>query len=310
MKVKKNLKKVIVPLVILLVFAGVYAAQEWYRVDYSQDICEHDEFRRVINNYSDDLFVPTKTSQEWANFRTNPPSNVSISLIDCCVDGHCSGGSWSGSSLLGGRDYPGRCEDGDCNQCRDASDCGSNRETSDYVACGNSTSKCKVTYYYSCSSGDCSYHTSYTSCQDCGTNEECEDGECVPIGCEWGGDWYNVGETVKCSETCSYRDCGYDTFGNGECQDKTKSNSGERTCRSSGSWSSCDADEPSCPSDKCSYDGDCPDEEPDEPECNAGTGYDSMNDCTWNCDSYCEGQSGCSSGSCTEEGRRVSCECR
>ena len=311
MKVKKNLKKAVVPLLlILLVFAGVYAAQEWYRVDYSQDICEHGEFRRVINNYSDDLFVPTKTSQEWSNFRSNPPSNVSVSLIDCCLDGHCSGGSWSGSSLLGGRNYPGRCQNGDCNQCRYAYDCGSDSETSGYEACSNSTTKCKITYSYSCSNGSCSYSTSLTGCQSCGTNEECENGECVPIGCEYNGEWYDVGDTRSCRESCSYNCCGHWASGRGRCQTCSRSNSGVRTCRSSGNWSSCDADEPTCPSNECHSDRDCPDEEPDEPECNAETGYDSMNDCTWNCDSYCEGQSGCSSGSCTEEGRRVLCECR
>ena len=228
MKLSKKILLILPAL--LLAIAGSYAAyQNHYRVEFQKDICEHGEFRRVSSNYSDDLFVPTKTAQEWSNFRSNPPSDVNVDPIDCCSD------------------------------------------------------------------------------DDCGDNEECEDGECVPIGCEHNGEWYDVGETRSCSESCSYYTCGCNRAGgNRSCDSNTKSNSGEKTCRSSGNWSSCDADEPSCPDDDCNGTWvECPsdmcDDDDDEEECNSSQTYADITACEHDCDDWCDGQDGCSSGSCSEE---------
>lgn len=206
---RKKTKIIITILLLALAFLIVYAAQDFYRVQNRSDICEHSYFRRVVNDYADDLFIPTKTASEWSAFRSNYPGNVSLTPIECCIDAHC------------------------------------------------------------------------------GTNEECEDGFCVPIGCERGGTWYPVGHTLICRSCCSYKCCGHWSSGRGRCEDCDRCNRGNTTCRSSGNWSSCDADEPTCPTNECYRDNQC-----DPLSC--AEQYPNYYSSGSHCNSYCrcEGYSG------------------
>jgi hypothetical protein len=53
---------------------------EQYRVNVSQTVAinEHSENFNVTNSCAKDIMVPTKTSNEWLNFRNNKPSCISL----------------------------------------------------------------------------------------------------------------------------------------------------------------------------------------------------------------------------------------
>jgi len=80
---------------ILIFFLSIRVAvaidptEEGYRVGYGQskEIDEHSVCKEVTNNHASglDIFIPTKTSEEWENFCSSPPPGVT--LEDC---GPCS----------------------------------------------------------------------------------------------------------------------------------------------------------------------------------------------------------------------------
>ena len=62
-------------------------------VGQTKQINCHGICKKVTNNCSKTIFVPTKTSSEWSEFRINRPSCVS--LTSCCTVGAiCNYGSW------------------------------------------------------------------------------------------------------------------------------------------------------------------------------------------------------------------------
>ena len=62
-------------------------------VGQTKQINCHGICKKVTNNCSKTIFVPTRTSSEWSEFRINRPSCVSLS--ECCSVGEiCNYGSW------------------------------------------------------------------------------------------------------------------------------------------------------------------------------------------------------------------------
>lgn len=80
--------------VTLLLFAfaiSVYAAVS-YRANVTEtvQVDEHGVCRNVTNNFAiRDVFVPTKLAAEWAAFRGNVPTGVSLSNCVVAVNGSC-----------------------------------------------------------------------------------------------------------------------------------------------------------------------------------------------------------------------------
>ena len=66
-------------------------AAESYQINASQEVTvdEHGVCKKVTNNHSSAIFVPTKTDTEWGAFRTNA---TLIALADCAA-GACTPGS-------------------------------------------------------------------------------------------------------------------------------------------------------------------------------------------------------------------------
>lgn len=79
-----DLKKLaVIPLAFLLFGANSYSVSN----GATQTIDEHGECRKVTNNHASGLaiFVPTKTSGEWASFRNNAPPSVIVAACSCSV---------------------------------------------------------------------------------------------------------------------------------------------------------------------------------------------------------------------------------
>jgi len=135
-------------------------------VGQTKQINCHGVCKKVTNNCSKTIFVPTRTSSEWAEFRSNKPGCVSLS--NCCTD-ECSSGQ---------TDY--RCS-GDWVQKRtcgnyDADSCLEWSSWSNYENCSSKPTDCgygtcssdeRPSWY--CSNGSCKYSCSYdSSCQSGG----------------------------------------------------------------------------------------------------------------------------------------------
>ncbi len=67
------------------IFFGVYAINrfdQWWRVSAhsSTGVSRHDQWtcRKIINSWSKDIFVPTKSDPEWESFVAHTPTNVQI----------------------------------------------------------------------------------------------------------------------------------------------------------------------------------------------------------------------------------------
>lgn len=86
----KLTKKVIIVFFILLALVIIVFAADYYRINSGdgQLIDEHNQCRIVSNGGSNDIFVPTKTSQEWEDFRNNAPGSISFSS---CIQDPCGG---------------------------------------------------------------------------------------------------------------------------------------------------------------------------------------------------------------------------
>lgn len=100
MKLSKQLYTLGFLLIFLLTFSLVHAlgtTNTGHRVDKSTvaEIDEWGECRNVDNNSTNDYFVPTKTAQEWSNFRavadTNSLPGISTSACKTCDDVNIGG---------------------------------------------------------------------------------------------------------------------------------------------------------------------------------------------------------------------------
>ncbi len=92
---------------ILTIFTDhrVVLAEDYYQVTKNggeQQINKHGECRKVKNNRTDhDIFVPVKTANEWLEFRTHPPANVTFSVCSsllpdgelCAMGSECASGN-------------------------------------------------------------------------------------------------------------------------------------------------------------------------------------------------------------------------
>ncbi len=196
----------------------------------------------------------------------------------------CQGGDCVSYSEYDTQSCPDRCHEGSCVECvtnNDCPDCGS---WSSWYCDGDD--RVRERTCYQCQNNNC---TSYTDEQRENCPSGCHNGSCLAGEC-------TPGETESCSRTCSYRCCI-----NERCDTCTRTNSGEKTCRSDGTWGSCDASAPTCPSDQCRFNSDCEDD-PDPPGdgCTDQGGY-------WDCISYqchcCDGHD-CApvGGSCISPG--------
>lgn len=86
--------------IFLILLVGLIIADDKYTIvpgEDPKDIDEHEECRYVSSSSdtdyeSDDLdvFVPTKTSTEWSDFRSNAPGHVNFG-DSCCDSGTCCG---------------------------------------------------------------------------------------------------------------------------------------------------------------------------------------------------------------------------
>ena len=82
----------------------ILATQAW-AADYhtitngsNKTITEHSQCKKVTNTIGATLFVPTKTSTEWSNFRSNAGAVSGISLANCSTG--CSFTNFGGGDSL------------------------------------------------------------------------------------------------------------------------------------------------------------------------------------------------------------------
>ena len=89
-KRKKNLISVFVIVSLAaLILVQVVLAADYYRLPNGLvlDITEHTVCKTVENNSGKDIFIPTKTSTEWSEFRTHYPTGV---VLTVCVVVECT----------------------------------------------------------------------------------------------------------------------------------------------------------------------------------------------------------------------------
>jgi hypothetical protein len=146
-----------------------------------------------------DIFVPTKTPDEWLQFRTNKPGCVSLSgcvVIACYNDSGCDDGDYCTSDICYNdgtvssycsNPAANRCGDGTCNCGETSSSCSSD--------CG------VITCYNDSECDDGNYCTSDTCYNDGTTSSYCSN----PAANRCGDGTCNCGET---SSSCS-SDCGF-----------------------------------------------------------------------------------------------------
>lgn len=81
------------------VLLSMMAFESWaassYRVNNSTntDINEHGVCQNVANASGQDLFVPTNTASEWTEFRTHPPTGVTLSACASACLATSTGGT-------------------------------------------------------------------------------------------------------------------------------------------------------------------------------------------------------------------------
>lgn len=87
----------------LLAIAPLLLAADFYQVSHNttQTILEHDQCRRVTNDHASGraLFVPTRTSTEWASFYNNTPIGVTAAA---CNHGYFVVTSSTTNGVIGG----------------------------------------------------------------------------------------------------------------------------------------------------------------------------------------------------------------
>ena len=168
---------------VLLLALLVYASGNFYQVSGVEDICEYSNFQRVdATGEERDVFVPAGSQEEWDAFVANVASNTNVDLsdIDCCVDGHC----------------------GECGDWGDPYCANDNTEVRESRIC------------YECDDGVCVDDPEYDTLDTCTAEEpcwefgeehnrgcqrrqrweECDGGECVWVY----GSWENINEGRVC----------------------------------------------------------------------------------------------------------------
>ena len=87
-------KKVVVGLIILFLVGFIVYAADYYRIGSGEEeaICEYGLRRLVSNRDSRDLFIPTRTEDEWSSFVENHPDSSNLQTIECCSDADCDQG--------------------------------------------------------------------------------------------------------------------------------------------------------------------------------------------------------------------------
>lgn len=171
--------------VLIFVFAANYYELPSGETKY---ICEHSVNKKVKNDGSDNLFVPTKSSDEWQAFIDN--SGLSISSIGCCDEGDCSSSKPFCISYY-------------CKECKVDDDCGGGN-----WECTSSNS-CTCTPSTQCATGVCGTVSDGCGgsfdCEPCGPCQKCSVNSCVNA-CKTGEVCYN---SVCCKpSTCGTDDCG------------------------------------------------------------------------------------------------------
>jgi len=136
---------------ILFFCSYIVEAAEYYKVNVGTTVTinEHGVCKKVTNSGSSHIFVPTKTTTEWSEFRIHHPSNVYLG--ECCTN-DCS---YSGQKICCSNWGYKTCGNYDGDSCLEWSGCSS---------CG--TDKCVGTTwrdYYCTGSGSCTYRNYYNS---------------------------------------------------------------------------------------------------------------------------------------------------
>lgn len=114
MKISAKIKRKSVLIGILfamLIIAIVYAA-EYYQINSGAQVTinEHGVCKKVTNNNALAIFVPTKTADEWAAFRTYASG---LTYVGCCQQDT----DWGGASEEGCIGSDKRCFSGSCITC-------------------------------------------------------------------------------------------------------------------------------------------------------------------------------------------------
>ena len=77
-------------MLIIIFLALLILADDYYRLDneFVLEITEHFVCKEIENNCGEDIFIPTKTSLEWLEFRTHAPAGVGVD--DCAPPSECT----------------------------------------------------------------------------------------------------------------------------------------------------------------------------------------------------------------------------
>lgn len=201
----------------ILIIAIVYAAN-YYKVDSgaTSTIDEHGVCKKVTNNNALDIFVPTKTADEWTAFRNNASG---VTLADClyCQDSDGDGyGVCPNCGIAAGCTYDGDdCCDTDAN-----ANPGQTNYFSSVNACGSWDYDCSgaieksgCTYTTGSCSGTCYCHRWWIEgCPNTAYNCTCTKGNSAVASCGVSGHDYSGATTVECGCECDsgcapYHDC-------------------------------------------------------------------------------------------------------
>jgi hypothetical protein len=80
MALKKKIRIAILTIMAILLLSGIIMAATYYQttVNSYTFINEHSVFKKVTNNCSNAIFIPTNTAAEWSSFYTNNPSCTTV----------------------------------------------------------------------------------------------------------------------------------------------------------------------------------------------------------------------------------------
>lgn len=128
----QNSSKIIAPLLVLMCFLTAFPSASIAANNYivgngiTATIDEHGTCKKITNNHASgkSIMVPTKSSAEWSDFRSNIPPGVTqaVCVVPCggiSIGGYCwylaqtakscdfTCASYGGANLIGTRDYTG-----------------------------------------------------------------------------------------------------------------------------------------------------------------------------------------------------------
>ena len=107
-------KNILIGFLVIIFLAVLVLAADSYRLNDGSDvdIDEHSVCKNVNNSGGKDIFIPTKTSLEWSEFRSNYPSGIVLDdCPECLIAEDCDTIYPSCNSVMD-------CEGGNC--CYDA----------------------------------------------------------------------------------------------------------------------------------------------------------------------------------------------